>query len=99
MSAYVVGNYSIHDFEKYREYIGSVQKTIAAFGGKTILVDHDHQVVEGKPSQLVVVVEFSSREDAHAWYGSEQYQKIIHFRKESTEGWVTVCSGFNMQEV
>jgi uncharacterized protein (DUF1330 family) len=92
MSAYVVGHYSIHNIDIYIKYIQNVRMTIEAFKGKTLFADHEHCVLEGTPMQIVVAVEFESKEIALQWYNSEQYQSIVHYRKESTTGWVTICT-------
>jgi uncharacterized protein (DUF1330 family) len=74
------------------KYIQNVRMTIEAFNGRTLFADHEHFPLEGAPSQIVVAVEFETKEKALQWYSSEQYQSIVHFRKESTEGWVTICT-------
>jgi uncharacterized protein (DUF1330 family) len=48
---------------------------------------------------VVVVVEFPTMKQAREWYESEAYLGVIRYRKESCEGWVTLCNGFSIQQV
>jgi uncharacterized protein (DUF1330 family) len=74
------------------KYIQNVRMTIETFNGRTLFADHEHFPLEGTPSQIVAAVEFETKEKALQWYNSEQYQSIAHFRKDSTESWVTICT-------
>jgi len=94
MSAYVVGNYTIHDEKQYMHYVQRVGQTVAAYGGRTLVADHAHAPLEVQPSQVIVVVEFESQEKAEQWYASAAYQDIVHYRRASSEGWVSLCRKF-----
>jgi uncharacterized protein (DUF1330 family) len=98
MSAYVVGNYSIHNVELYMQYVSQVRETIEAFNGITLTADHEHQTFEGQPGQVVTIVKFDSEELARKWYNSAAYSKIIPLRQRASEGWVTLCSALEIQE-
>ena len=76
------------------EYIKQVSRTIVTYGGKTLVASHDHTPLEGAPAQIVVVVMFDNCEKACEWYHSDDYQQIIDLRKNSSEGWVTLCNEF-----
>lgn len=94
MSVYSIGNYTITNPESYMNYVRRVGQTVAAFGGKTLVADHDLKPLEGKPREVLVVVEFPSEAVFQEWYGSDEYQAVIGFRKESTTGWVTMAHAF-----
>lgn len=94
MSVYSIANYTITNPELYLNYVQRVGQTVAVFGGKTLVADHELKPLEGKPREVLVVVEFPSESVLQKWYKSDAYQKVIGFRKESTEGWVTVCREF-----
>ncbi len=94
MSAYVVGNYTVHSEADYMNYIRTVGETLRAFGGRTLMADHEPTVLEGSPAQVIVLVEFDSFEQAQAWYSSPAYQAIIHFRKQSSQGWVLLGKAY-----
>ena len=94
MKSYLIGNYTIHDEVNYMEYIKRVGSIVACYNGKTLCADHHFQVLEGSPEKVLVVVEFDSKKDVLDFYHSEEYQKIIHFRKDSSNGWVAVTEGF-----
>lgn len=94
MSVYSIANYTITNPETYMKYVKSVGQTVAAYGGKTLVADHELQVLEGTPREVLVVVEFPSESVLKQWYESDAYQAVIGFRKESTQGWVTMARAF-----
>lgn len=99
MSAYIIGNYTVHDPDRYMEYVQAVRQVMSAFGGTTIVADYEHHPLEGKPSPLIVVVEFKSIEAAENWYRSDIYQNIAELRKKSCTGWILLCKGINRPQI
>lgn len=94
MSVFSVANYTITDPDLYMKYVENVGKSVVKFGGKTIVADHDLTPLEGISMDVIIIVQFESKEILLEWYNSESYQKIIDFRKNSTKGWVTICKEF-----
>ena len=103
MSAYVIGNYTVHDPEKYAKYPPAVMPTIIQYGGKTLVADHDLETkllsalpekAKGAPHQVFVIIEFESVEAAHRWWESPEYRAIKHYREEASEGWGAIVPGF-----
>ena len=83
--AYLVGNIKITNPEAYAEYQKHVLKTISDFGGCYLVRVGMTTQIEG--NSLVgrnIVLEFSSREQAEAWYQSDAYQSIAHHRKNNS---------------
>ena len=71
------------------EYLTKVNETLAPFKG------HYHFVVRGgktenldgdAPPKGIVVIEFDSSEQAHAWYNSAAYAAIRPVRQAATKG-------------
>ena len=96
MAAYVVAQMHVHDLEKYLRYASQVGATIGNRGGK-ILTASEAEVREGSPSfTRTVIGEFPNSEAAREWYESEEYQKILPLRLESTTGTLFFVEGVTM---
>ena len=83
MAGYVIANVDVKDAVAYEEYRKLVPATIQKYGGKYLVRGGPHEVLEGgwTPSR-VVVLEFSSVEQAKRWYDSEEYRgpKALRFK-------------------
>ena len=85
MAAYVISEVQIVDeamFSRYRELAAS---SIALYGGRYLARGAGAEVVEGEPpiQGRIVIVEFSSLERAHEWYGSPEYAPALKLSKEA----------------
>jgi uncharacterized protein (DUF1330 family) len=99
MATYVVAQLDVHDPTMYREYATQVAATAAPFGGK-FLAANDADVKEGEPPALRTIVgEFPSSDEANAWYESDEYQKILPLRLESTNSVILFVEGFSMPPI
>jgi uncharacterized protein (DUF1330 family) len=96
MAAYLVANYRITNSEAYGAYPPAVIPTLAAHGAEILVADYETEVVEGQASSVTVVVKFSSKVAARAWYDSPEYQKIVHSRIDNSEGFVVFTDEFAM---
>ena len=94
MASYLIANYNVTNQEGYGAYLAAVGPTIAAHGGKILVAGAGSEPVEGNPGAVTVVLEFPSREALQGWYDSEEYQKIIHFRTDNTEGSMVFADEF-----
>jgi uncharacterized protein (DUF1330 family) len=93
--AYVIGQISITNPEAYAVYAAQVPQTIAAFGGKYLVRGGSASQLEGQSQgDRNVVIEFPSRDIAHAWYTSEAYQAIIHHRTDNASGALVLVDGY-----
>jgi len=99
MSAYVIFNYAIHDFEMWSKYAQAAVPNLMAAGGKVLTATHEFSTLEGQPQPVVVVIEFASMEAAKTWYESASYQAIKPLRTESTQGWVLLSPEFTLPTV
>lgn len=86
MSAYLVGAVDIFDpsgYETYRESQGAV---LAEFGGELEILSKDGhpEVIEGEqPAGHRYIIKFASMERVHAFFASDAYGSIAHYRHES----------------
>ena len=64
--------------ETYRD---RVRATVERYGGRYLFVGGRFEVVEGgwRPT-FPVLIEFPSLEQAHQWYGSEEYRELKELR-------------------
>jgi len=100
MSAYFVFNYSVTDPEMYGKYRSQVGPTIGQYGGAVIVATSSdvYEAVEGEPAQVLVVLEFESREKAKAWYDSPEYDAIKQLRVDASAkgGWSALVDAFEI---
>jgi uncharacterized protein (DUF1330 family) len=80
MTAYVVVHATVLDQNKMQEYGAAAGPTVTAHGGKVVSRGPSEVLAGESPHQVMVVLEFPSRQAAQAWYASEEYQAIIPTR-------------------
>jgi uncharacterized protein (DUF1330 family) len=94
MKAYLIAAETIHDEAMFAEYREQVVDTVGLFGGQFIARGGKQTVLEGQwQHPRTVIIEFSTREAAEAWYKSPDYQKIIGLRLNSTRGDLVILDG------
>jgi uncharacterized protein (DUF1330 family) len=94
MTSYLVANYEITNQEGYAQYLATVVPTIISHGGKILAAGPGSTAVEGNPGPITVLLEFPTREALQGWYDSPEYQQIIHFRTDNTDGFVVFADEF-----
>jgi uncharacterized protein (DUF1330 family) len=92
MSAYAIANYRIANLDGYSEYPQPALESILSHGGEFLVADYDSEVLDGSPGKVTIVFRFASKEAARAWYESDEYRQVRHFRTDNTEGFLTLCS-------
>jgi uncharacterized protein (DUF1330 family) len=94
MPAYVLGDITVTDPDRYADYTAHTEASLAPFGGRFVVRGGDHAVLEGdwRPGRLVVI-EFPSAQAARDWYGSDAYRAILPIRQEASTGSLVVVEG------
>jgi uncharacterized protein (DUF1330 family) len=94
MPAYVLANVTVKDPVRYEDYRRLVTPTLARYGGRFIVRGGRMEVLEGewRPNRLVLV-EFPSVEQAHAWWSSPEYAEARLIRQATSEGTLIVLEG------
>ena len=94
MSAYVIANVTVKDPVRYEDYRRLVTPTLAKYGGRFIARGGRIEVLEGdwRPNRLVLL-EFPSMEQAHAWWSSPEYTEAKLIRQATSEGTLLVLEG------
>jgi uncharacterized protein (DUF1330 family) len=92
--AYVVTEIEVIDKDRYDAYKQMVAPSIAAYGGKFLVRGGATETLEGTWSpQRFVIVEFASRAQAKAWWGSPQYAEAKALRQATARTQMIVAEG------
>jgi uncharacterized protein (DUF1330 family) len=91
MSAYAVASYTVTNPDGYRAYGAAVAPILAAHKVEILAADNHSHVVEGSPGQTTVIMRFSSKEAALAFYDSAEYKAIAHHRTDNSVGSIVIC--------
>jgi uncharacterized protein (DUF1330 family) len=92
--AYVIYQGEVLDPARYDEYKTKAAESIIAAGGRYIVRGGDVEVLEGEaPAGRTVVLEFPTREDAVAWYQSDEYTEIRKIREGAARARMYVIDG------
>jgi uncharacterized protein (DUF1330 family) len=94
MPGYVIAELEITDPAGFEEYRKQVPATIQKYGGRYVVRGGTCQTLEGdwQPKRLVVL-EFSSVEQARRWYDSEEYRGPKALRIKTTRSRVVLAEG------
>ena len=94
MPAYVVTEIEVIDTERYEAYKQMVAPSIAAYGGKFLVRGGATETLEGTWSpRRLVIVEFSSKAQAKAWWDSPQYAEAKALRQATARTEMVVAEG------
>jgi len=86
MAAYVIGDITIKDAEKWIEYCSKVPATLAQWGGEVVFRGRRVAVLCGEHRHTdAVVIRFPDTKAASGWYGSPAYQALIPLRQQAAD--------------
>lgn len=100
MSAYLIVNIAeVTDAATYAEYRERVSPGLKEAGGRYLARGGEIAVLEGdwRPNRLVVV-EFSNREAALAWWRSAGYSALKDLRQASTRTEMVLVDGLEKEQ-
>lgn len=66
-----------HELDVYQSKVGA---TLAGHPVKVLAAYGPQETLEGEGPEGVVIVEFPSKEAAHAWYHGPEYQDVVQHR-------------------
>ena len=94
MTAYIIVDITVHDVERYKEYVAVAPGFVEKYQGKYVVRGGETDVVEGdwRPERLVVV-EFPSKDHAQAFLQDPEYQSVAAVRHASTTSNLLVVEG------
>jgi len=92
--AYVVTEIEVIDKDRYEAYKQMVAPSITAYGGKFLVRGGATETLEGSWSpRRLVIVEFASKAQAKAWWGSPQYAEAKALRQATARTQMIVAEG------
>ena len=94
MPAYVVSEIDVTDPVKYEDYKRLVPATLAQYGGRFLTRGGATTTVEGDwTPKRIVVLEFPSTAQAHAWYASPEYTHARAARAGASDAKILIVEG------
>lgn len=96
MSAYVIVNVNTKHPEEYERYKEMAQKTVAHYGGRYLARGGQMKLLEGSwtPTRIVIL-EFPSYEQAHAWWHSAEYAPAKELRQRLSTTDLLIIEGYD----
>lgn len=94
MTVYLIAKIDLKDRETYAKYEAGFGEIFAKYNGQMLAVEESPEVLEGEwPHWRTVLIQFPSREDALAWYRSDEYQALAQFRFEASSADTVILQG------
>jgi len=94
MAHYIIAQIDIQDREKYAQYEAGFMDVFTSYKGKLLSVDENVSLLEGQwPATRTVLIEFPSKEEALAWYESQEYQSLAKHRFAASSADIVIVSG------
>ncbi|MEU6257010.1 DUF1330 domain-containing protein [Streptomyces sp. NPDC047043] len=94
MSAYAIAHLQeAAPHPEIADYIERITATFTPYGGRFLVHGAQHKVKEGSWPGHVVVIDFPSLTEAHAWWDSAAYQEIAPLRARHIKGDIILVPG------
>jgi len=94
MKAYLILDFTVHDLDKFFEYINKIPEFIKKHSGRYIVQGEVPTVMEGDWSpERVVVLEFPSRDNAHSFLEDPDAQSLFAIRHNTTTSKLIMVDG------
>ncbi len=86
MAAYVIGNITVKNSEKWAEYRSQVPATLVPWGAELVLRGKQAKVLSGDYRHTdTVVIRFPDAKSVAGWHNSPAYQALVPLRKEAAD--------------
>jgi uncharacterized protein (DUF1330 family) len=84
--AYLVGNITVKDADKWAEYRHEIPETLVPWGAELVFRGKQVAALAGhSPHTDIVVIRFPDIGSLDAWYASAAYQAIIPLRQQAAD--------------
>ena len=84
--AYVVGQITVKDADKWAEYRSRVPETLVPWGAEVVFRGKQFAAFSGScPHPDIVVIRFPEAAAVAGWYASPAYQAIIPLRQQAAD--------------
>jgi uncharacterized protein (DUF1330 family) len=91
--AYWIVHVSVHDPERYPEYLTAAMPVFAKFGANFVVRGGAYQVMEGNERERNLVIEFRDHATAMACYQSPEYQAAVQIRQKYSDTDLIIIDG------
>jgi uncharacterized protein (DUF1330 family) len=95
VSAYVLVEIEVTDQEEYAAYGKLAHESVINHGGRFIVRGGETEAFEGEWAPRIVVLEFESLDAIRRWYNSDEYQKILPMRLNTTKSRLIAVEGYD----
>ena len=101
MKYYAIGEIEVTDPSWVPNYLKNVTRMVEERGGRYLSRTSNIVQLEGerKPSQVVVVIEWPSKEAAQAFYESEEYRPYLKSRLAGARNRMLLVAGEDIAKV
>ena len=101
MKYYAIGEIEVTDPSWVPNYLKDVTRMVEERGGKYLVRTSNAVQLEGerKPAQVVVVIEWPSKEAAQAFYDSEEYHPYLKSRLTGARNRMLLVAGEDIAKV
>ena len=97
MSAYIIGDLTIHDRDEYGKYETGFMDILLAHQGELLSVDEAPEVLEGDwNATRSVILKFADADAAKRWFNSDDYQAIAQHRRAASLGNIRLTAGLDL---
>jgi uncharacterized protein (DUF1330 family) len=92
---YAVILLDVRDADLYADYAKQATSVEARYGGRPIVAGNAEEIIDGTwPAQRIVILEFSSLEQARRWYTDPEYEALIPLRHQATRSQILLIEQF-----
>jgi uncharacterized protein (DUF1330 family) len=100
MKYYAVAEIDITDLSWISAYVKNVTGMVERHGGRYLARTSHIEKIEGerKKPQIVVIVEWPSKEAAEALYNSDEYKPYLQMRKEGARNEFLLVAGEDINQ-
>ena len=95
MSAYVLVEIEVTNQEEYAAYGKLAHESVTSHGGRFLVRGGETDMLEGEWAPRIVVLEFESLDAIRRWYHSDDYQKILPMRLNTTKSRLIAVEGYD----
>ena len=85
MSAYLIIQAQINDWEKFKSYTQVVPAIVKQYGGEYIVMDGEPEIFEGTETGSVVISKWPSKAAAQRFWQSNEYKNAMPLRAGTGE--------------
>ncbi len=94
MNAYLILDFTINDYEAFKEYIEEIPAFITKHSGRYIVRGEEPTIMEGDWNpKRIVVLEFPSRENANSFLNDPEAQSLFALRHKTTTSKLIMVDG------